>query len=233
VIPLRDGLPTRRLPVATFSLVLVNVAVFAIQLTLPRWGLTLDDWYLAAGARPRELTGRLDLPPASPIPWWATLVTSLFVHGGWLHLGFNMLYLWIFGNNVEDIMGRGRFVAFYLCCGMVATAAQVIVDPLSIVPIIGASGAVAGVLGAYFVFYPRAPVLTVVPLLVFYPVFTVPAWILLGVWFAAQAAEAALSYGDETAGVAFFAHVGGFLIGAVLAFVIPGRPTGRHRGRRG
>jgi membrane associated rhomboid family serine protease len=232
VIPLRAGLPTRRLPVVTFALVLINVSIFAVQLLLPRWGLTLDGWYLAAGARPRELTRRMDLPPATLIPWWATLVTSLFVHGGWLHLAFNMLYLWIFGNNVEDVMGRSRFIAFYLVCGMVATTAQVLVDPRSVVPIIGASGAIAGVLGAYFVLYPRAQVLTVVPLLVFYPVLTVPAWILLGVWFLAQAVEAVVSYGDRTAGVAFFAHVGGFLIGMALAFVFSGRPTDRSRGQR-
>ncbi len=231
MIPLHDGIPTRRVPVVTFAIIVTNMAVFSFQLLLPRWGLTVEGWYYAAGARPVELVDRMDLPPSTVIPWWTTLVTSLFVHGGWLHLAFNMLYLWIFGNNVEDVMSRPRFIGFYVICGMVATTAQVLVDPQSGVPIIGASGAIAGVLGAYLVLYPRAQVLTVIPLLVVYPVFSVPAWILLGVWFAAQAVEGILAYGDRTAGVAFFAHVGGFVTGMALAFIFSGRPAA-GRGRR-
>jgi membrane associated rhomboid family serine protease len=225
-------MPTRRLPVVTFAIILINVAVFALQLRLPLWGLSLEGWYYVAGARPLELVERADLAPFGFIPWWATLVTSLFVHGGWLHLAFNMLYLWIFGNNVEDAMTRPRFVAFYVLCGLVATTAQVLAAPQSDVPMIGASGAIAGVLGAYLVLYPRAQVLTVIPLLVVYPVFTVPAWILLGIWFAVQAVQGVLAYGDQTVGVAFFAHVGGFVAGLGLAYVMPRGTPGRRTARR-
>ena len=233
MIPLHDGIPTRRLPVVTFAIIVINVAVFAFELRLPLWGLSLEGWYYLAGARPLELVERVDLPPFGPIPWWATLFTSPFVHGGWLHLVFNMLYLWIFGNNVEDVMTRPRFVAFYALCGLVATTAQVLVAPQSDVPVIGASGAIAGVLGAYLVLYPRAQVLTVVPLLIFYPVFTVPAWILLGIWFAAQAVQGLLAYGDPNVGVAFFAHVGGFIAGMGLAYVFPGHAPARRPVWRG
>jgi membrane associated rhomboid family serine protease len=235
VIPLRAGLPTRRLPVVTFALVLINVSIFAVQLLLPRWGLTLDGWYLAAGARPRELTRRMDLPPATLIPWWATLVTSLFVHGGWLHLAFNMLYLWIFGNNVEDVMGRSRFIAFYLVCGMVATTAQVLVDPRSVVPIIGASGAIAGVLGAYVVLYPRARVVTLLPLGFFTQLVRVPAVFFLGFWFLQQFLFGSLTLTTRTAqtgGVAWWAHIGGFAAGLALVglFQRPRRrPAARDR----
>ena len=232
MIPLHDDVPTRRFAVVTLAIILVNVAVFAFQLSLPRWGLTLDGWYYLAGARPYELTHQMDLPPFGFVPWWATPFSSLFVHGGWLHLIFNMLYLWIFGNNVEDAMSRPRFVAFYLICGMVATTTQVLVAPLSEVPLIGASGAIAGVLGAYIVLFPRARVISVVPLGFFFPVFEVPAWVLLGIWFALQAVEGLLSFRDPVAGVAFFAHVGGFVAGMGLAYLFVRRRPARRARRR-
>jgi membrane associated rhomboid family serine protease len=232
VIPLHDDVPTRRFAVVTLAIILVNVAVFAFQLSLPRWGLTLDGWYYLAGARPYELTHQMDLPPFGFLPWWATFFSSLFVHGGWLHLIFNMLYLWIFGNNVEDAMSRPRFVAFYLICGMVATTTQVLVAPLSEVPLIGASGAIAGVLGAYIVLFPRARVISVVPLGFFFPVFEVPAWVLLGIWFALQAVEGLLSFRDPAVGVAFFAHVGGFVAGMGLVYLFVRRRPARGARRR-
>ena len=170
MIPLHDDNPTRRFPAVTVALIVANVAVFAVQLLLPRWGITQEGWYYLFGARPFELTRHVDLAPFGWFPWWATLLTALFVHGGWLHLIFNMWYLWIFGNNVEDAMTRPRFVAFYLACGLVATGAQVLVAPASEVPIVGASGAIAGVLGAYLVLHPRARVLTVIPLVIVWPV---------------------------------------------------------------
>ena len=179
MIPLHDANPTRRLPAVTIALIAANVAVFVVQLALPRWGITLEGWYYLLGARPFELTRHVDVPPYAWFPWPATLFTALFVHGGWLHLIFNMWYLWIFGNNVEDAMTRPRFVVFYFACGLVATAAQVLAAPLSDVPLIGASGAIAGVLGGYLVLFPRQRVLTVIPLIVVWPVFEVPAWILL------------------------------------------------------
>ena len=184
VIPLHDDSPTRRFPAVTVGLIAANVAVFVVQLTLPRWGITTNGWYYLLGVRPFELTHHVDLPPFAWFPGWATLFTSMFVHGGWAHLIFNMWYLWIFGNNVEDAMTRPRYLVFYLVCGLLATATQVLVAPGADVPLIGASGAIAGVLGGYLVLFPRARVLTVIPLIVVWPVFEVPAWILLLVWFA-------------------------------------------------
>jgi membrane associated rhomboid family serine protease len=227
LIPLHDDVPTIRFPLVTLAIVLLNVAVFLFELTLPRYGLTLGGLYAKAGATPFELAHGLDVPPGDLVPWWATLFTSMFVHGGWLHLIFNMLYLWIFGNNVEDALGRVRFLGFYLACGLVATATQVLTDPASAAPVIGASGAVAGVLGAYLVLYPHARVLSVFPLGVIFPVVSVPAWILLALWFALQAVEAALSFQHADAGVAFFAHVGGFVTGMGLGFALARRPRRR------
>jgi len=232
VIPLHDDIRTRRFPAVTAALIAANVAVFAVQLLLPRWGITLEGWYYLAGARPFELTRQVDLPPFGYVPWWATLFTSMFVHGGWLHLAFNMLYLWIFGNNVEDAMTRPRFVAFYVVCGLVATTAQVLVAPDGDVPLIGASGAIAGVLGAYLVLFPRARVLTVIPLVFVFPVIEVPAWILLVLWFVLQSVSGIQSLGTGEAGVAFFAHLGGFVAGMVLAYVCARRRTGGRARRR-
>lgn len=229
MIPLRDNNPTRRVPVVTLALIMANVAVFAVQLLLPRWGITLEGWYYLLGLRPYEVTRHVDLPPFAWFPWWATLLTTLFVHGGWLHLIFNLWFLWIFGNNVEDAMSRARFVLFYLVCGLLATAAQVLADPASTMPIVGASGAIAGVLGAYLILFPRQRVLTVIPLVVVWPVFEMPAWILLVAWLALQALGGLQLSGGQGGGVAFFAHVGGFVAGAALVRLFAWR---RRAGRR-
>ena len=232
MIPLHDDNRTRRFPAVTAALIAANVAVFVVQLLLPRWGITLHGWYSLLGARPFELTRHVDLPPFAWFPWPATLLTSLFVHGGWLHLIFNMLYLWIFGASVEDAMTRPRFVVFYLACGMLATATQVLVAPASEVPLIGASGAIAGVLGGYLVLFPRQRVLTVIPMIVVWPVFELPAWILLVIWFVLQGVGGVQSYRSGQAGVAFFAHLGGFVAGVVLVLLFA-RRRGSVRGRGG
>jgi len=243
VIPLRDDIPGRRFPAVTVALIAANVAVFVVQLALPRWGVTESGWYYLLGVRPFELTHHVDLPPFAWFPGWATMFTSMFVHGGWLHLLFNLWFLWIFGDDVEGAMTRPRFLLFYLVCGLAATATQVLVAPASDVPLIGASGAIAGVLGGYLVLFPRARVLTVVPLLIVWPVFEVPAWILLLVWFAIQVLSGWRSWGTGEAGVAFFAHVGGFVAGMLLVLVLarprprrpsrlrPGAGVGRDGGR--
>lgn len=231
MIPLHDDNPTRRLPVATLALIALNVAVFVFQFTLPRYGLTLESFCLRAGLVPYEVVNRVDVPPDGLVPIWATVFTSMFIHGGWLHIISNMLYLWIFGNNVEDSMGRARFVAFYLLCGIAAAATQVLVMPESLVPMIGASGAISGVLGAYILLFPRAQVLTVITLIVFFPVVMVPAWVLLLAWFALNLLQATATIGAET-GVAYFAHVGGFAAGLVLVWVFARRRP-RPRGRPG
>ena len=232
MIPLYDENPTRRRPVVTLALIVANVAVFAFELLLPQAGLTLDGFFSRAGLIPYELANRVDIPPSGLVPWWATPLTSMFMHGGWLHIGFNMLFLWIFGNNVEDLMGRARFVAFYLLCGLAAAFTQVVVDVHSTTPVIGASGAVAGVLGAYIVVWPRARVVTLLILGFFFPVVQMPAWILLGVWFLLQAVQGALSVGGMP-DVAYFAHIGGFAAGMMLvwAFAV-GKLVRRRGGRR-
>jgi membrane associated rhomboid family serine protease len=215
VIPLHDNIPTRRFPVMTVALIVANAAVFIVELTLPRYGLTSSSLFLRAGAIPYEVAHNIDLPPHDLVPIWGTVFTAMFLHGGWLHIIFNMLFLWIFGNNVEDSMGGARFLVFYLLCGVIATVTQVLVNPASQVPTIGASGAIAGVLGAYILLYPRARVLTVVPLVFFFPVFYLPAWVMLGAWFLLQFAQSGLSVGATT-GVAYFAHIGGFIAGVLL-----------------
>jgi membrane associated rhomboid family serine protease len=232
VIPLHDDSPTRRFPAVTVGLIAANVAVFVLQLTLPRWGITANGWYYLLGVRPFELTHHVDLPPFAWFPGWATLFTSMFVHGGWAHIIFNMWYLWIFGNNVEDAMTPPRYLVFYVACGLIATATQVLVSPAADVPLVGASGAIAGVLGGYLVLFPRARVLAVIPLIVVWPVFEIPAWILLLVWFGIQAVSGWRSWGDGGAGVAFFAHVGGFVAGALLVLLFARRPR-RARPRAG
>ncbi len=230
MIPLYDQNPTRGRPVVTLVLIALNVAVFAFELLLPRAGLTLEGFYARAGMIPYELAHRVDIPPSGLVPWWATPFTAMFMHGGWLHLIFNMLYLWIFGNNVEDLLGRTRFVAFYLLCGLAAAVTQVIVDVDSTTPVIGASGAVAGVLGAYIVVWPHARVVTLIVLIFLFPVVLLPAWVLLVVWFVLQAVQGVLSLRGET-DVAYFAHVGGFVAGMLMVWVsVAGRR--RRRGRR-
>ena len=224
MIPLHDENPTGRAPVVTVTLIAANAAVFAFQLLLPRWGLTPEGFVARAGMVPYEIANHVDIPPSDLVPWWATLLTSMFIHGGWLHLIFNMLYLWIFGDNVEALLGRARFLALYLVCGLLAAAAQVAVDVGSTTSVIGASGAVAGVLGAYIVRWPRARVTTVFILLFLFPVVQVPAWLLLGVWLLLQAVEGLVSLGG-TADVAYFAHIGGFVAGMLLMWVLSATRT--------
>jgi membrane associated rhomboid family serine protease len=172
----------------------------------------------------RSSSGRIPFAPLDSPPWWATVFTSMFMHGGLLHIGFNMLFLWIFGNNVEDAMGRRRFVCFYLLAGIAAAYAQAALDTSGTEPAIGASGAIAGVLGGYLLLHPRARVLTLLILVFFVTLVEVPAVLLLGAWFALQfvpaLGQATSNIGGSGGGIAYFAHVGGFLFGllAIRAF---------------
>jgi membrane associated rhomboid family serine protease len=153
----------------------------------------------------------------------------MFLHGGWSHVIGNMWYLWIFGDNVEDRLGHGRFVAFYLLCGLVAAFGQIVIDPTSTLPVIGASGAIAGVMGAYFVLYPHSRVLTLIPLIIIWEVIELPAIVLLGFWFLMQlvsgAGSIAVTSGTHGGGVAFMAHVAGFVFGALVMLVLRRQPT--------
>lgn len=216
-LPLYDDNPTRRPPVVTWLLIAICALVFYWQLSLgPREGQLA---VYSLGVIPAVLFGAAELPPELYlVPPWASVITSMFMHGGFLHLGGNMLYLWIFGNNVEDSMGRMRFVVFYLLCGAAAALAQSLAAPSSETPMIGASGAIGGVLGAYLVLHPRANVRVFMWIIVFVRLINVPAALVLLVWFAGQVLSGAMTPTDagDGGGVAFWAHVGGFLAGVVL-----------------
>jgi membrane associated rhomboid family serine protease len=221
VIPLRDANPTRRTPVVTLALIAACGLVFAWQLGILAQGGddALTRFVDQHGVIPADLSaaiGRGDLV-SEPV---LDVLTSMFLHAGWLHLLGNMLYLWIFGNNVEDRMGRPAYLAFYLLGGIVAVAGQVLIDPASDVPMIGASGAISATLGAYLVLYPAARIQSLVFLGFFYQLIAVPAIIVLGFWFVLQVIDGLGSLGASTGiegGVAFFAHIGGFVFGALLA----------------
>jgi membrane associated rhomboid family serine protease len=207
MIPLRDVIPSRTTPVVTTTLIAINVVVFVYQ-----WSLGSED-----GTR---FIFQWGLVPAS-FSWFAVL-SSMFLHGGLLHAGGNMLYLWIFGDNVEDRLGHGRFVAFYLLCGVAAALAQTFVSPSSGVPMVGASGAIAGVMGAYFVMYPHSRIVTLIPF-IFLQVIEVPAVFFLGIWFLMQFLSGVGSITQveaATGGVAFWAHVAGFVAGVVGCWVM-------------
>ncbi|MDH4139299.1 MAG: rhomboid family intramembrane serine protease [Coriobacteriia bacterium] len=211
MIPLRDQNPTARVPWITIALVATNVAVFAFEVTRTpaELGAFLSRW----GAHPAALASS----PGDPA-LWLTVLTSMFLHAGWLHLIGNMLYLWIFGNNIEDRFGPIGFIGFYLLCGAAAVAAQVTLTPGSTVPLVGASGAIAGVLGAYVLLYPRARVVTLIPIVFVFEIATVPAAFVIGFWFVLQLIQGLGSLGSQMmSGVAWWAHVGGFALGFALA----------------
>ncbi len=220
MIPLRDANPTRRTPVVTLALVIACFVAWAWELGLMSSGgeAALDGFITTWGVVPTDVTAawaRGDFLSHEP----ATLLTSQFLHGSWIHLLGNMLYLWIFGNNVEDRFGRLGFLGFYLFGGALAGLSQVVIDPTSTVPTIGASGAIAATLGAYVVLFPRARVTSLVFLGFFYQLIDVPAVIVLGFWFVLQLIDGLTSLGaiQTGGGVAFFAHIGGFVVGALLA----------------
>jgi rhomboid family protein len=218
VIPLKDDIPTRRFPIVTVALIAINVIVyFAFEQGL--WGLgnVGNERVVEYGAIPYEITnGENVVGPPDQAPFWLTILTSMFLHGSLLHLGGNMLFLWIFGNNIEDSMNRLVYVVFYLLGGLAALGLQVAMDPNSMVPTVGASGAIAAVLGAYARLYPRARVVTVVFIIIFFTIVTLPALLVLGLWFLLQLLPAfSEPAGSTGGGVAYFAHIGGFLFGVL------------------
>ena len=214
MIPLRDVIPSRTFPLFTIIFIVLNCVAFLFELSLGEKGLEpfLYQWAVV----PTQFA-------------WITVLTSMFLHGGWLHILGNMLYLWIFGDNVEDRMGHGRFVVFYLLCGTAAALAQTAMQPDSYVPMVGASGAIAGIMGAYFVLYPHSRIVTLIPF-IFIQVVEVPAIFFLGIWFLMQFVSGVGSIATTTAGeggVAFWAHVAGFVTG--LAGVVVFRRPERQR----
>lgn len=233
MIPLHDDNPTEITPFVTIAFIIACALVFFYQASLPNdQGEAFVFHY---GAIPAVVFGQpAAIPPeAAGLPAFVSLLTSMFLHGGWMHLIGNMLYLWIFGNNIEDAMGHVKFVIFYITCGVLAALSHAITAPSSTVPMVGASGAISGVLGAYLLLFPRAQVLVLIPLGMFTRMMYVPAGFALGFWFVLQLLSGGMSLGREGAGVAFFAHIGGFLAGMALIglfkrpdvrFFAPARP---------
>lgn len=215
MIPLRDNIPSSTYPFVTVALLSINVAVFLYQITLGLEGVELFIYKTAA--IPFEITSRTDIGPSAYVPLPYTLFTAMFVHGGLLHIAGNMLFLWIFGDNVEDRFGHVLFLLFYLAAGVAASLAHIALDPESTMPMVGASGAIAGVLGAYFLLFPKAQVNTLVILPLFISMARLPAILFLGFWFIFQVINSGFS--SANGGVAWFAHIGGFVAGILAALV--------------
>jgi membrane associated rhomboid family serine protease len=214
MFPIADDNPRIGTPIVTWSIIAVCVLVFFWQLSLGTSGGEIAAYQF--GMIPARLFGSAELEPALvEVPAWTTVFTSMFMHGGWMHLGFNMLFLWIFGDNIEDSMGHVRYLVFYLLCGVAAALAQAFINPTSTIPMVGASGAISGVLGAYLLLHPHATVRTIIFLGLFATMMHLPAMIVLGLWFLLQLVSAAFSQTGE-AGIAFWAHVGGFVAGMAL-----------------
>jgi rhomboid family protein len=248
VIPIKDNIPTDRFPIVTVALILINFVAYYLAIRHGGSFISGPDTQevVKYGAIPKALThpgfhcvavqlgaqeglGCANHALPNTIPSWETILTAMFMHASILHIGGNMLFLWIFGNNVEDAMGPIKYLAFYLLGGIAALALQVAISPDSTVPTLGASGAIAAVLGAYIVLYPRARVLALVLIIFFFTVIEVPAWVMLGIWFAEQAVFGAANLTNPTGGgggVAYFAHVGGFLFGLLAVRALA---TGRKR----
>jgi membrane associated rhomboid family serine protease len=232
MIPIRDALPRRRVPLVNYLLILLNVLAFIGE----RWTIRVE------GYAPSALLHDYGLTPGllvrHPLDYAPTILTSMFMHdpAGWAHIGGNMLFLWVFGDNVEDALGRGRYLFFYLLSGVAAAAAQVLVDPFSPVAMVGASGAIAGVLAAYFTLYPwsRITVLNPIPILwLFFGLFLeLPAWFVIGEFFVMNLLYGlGMLGGHAPGGVAFFAHIGGFVAGLLLVRLFLDDPRGRHHDR--
>lgn len=220
-LPIKDDNPTRIVPVVTVALIGLCVAVYLYQLSLGRYA---DERFLLAyGMIPAVLLGDAQLDPrVGAVAPLASLVTSMFVHGGLMHLIGNMVYLWVFGNNIEDAMGHVRYTLFYLLCGVAAAVTQAFIDPDSRIPMVGASGAISGVLGAYLVLHPQAKVTIFVWLLIFIRFVQLPAGLVLGIWILLQVFNAATA-DPQAGGVAWFAHIGGFFAGLILLPLLRGR----------
>ena len=246
MIPLKDDAPRITTPYINYFLLTANIVIFLYQKSLPLIGgdalfnsfvrdfgvipLRIPIW-LAGGDVPSQFVHFLGARYVSAGAAFLPILTSMFLHGGWLHLIFNMWWLWIFGDNVEDYLGHFRYLVFYLVAGILATLTHIAFNYYSPIPSLGASGAIAGVLGAYFLLYPSARVLTLVPFLFVFFLW-IPAWIILGYWFVVQfltgAATALASTSSATGGIAVWAHVGGFVAGLILIKIFPSRPR-RYR----
>ncbi len=221
MVPIKDKNPTEITPYVTYALIAANVLAFLYEASLPPQAL--NQFFHLAAVIPQELTLSFSgISVNQPVPEWATLITAQFLHGGFLHLAGNMLFLWVFGNNIEEKLGRAKYLLFYLSCGALASLAQWFFAQDSTIPSLGASGAIAGVMGAYILRFPKVEIIGVIPLGFFFPSFRVPAYFFLGFWFIQQAfygiasLEAPTNIGMESGGIAYWAHAAGFVFGAVL-----------------
>ncbi|MFN3322666.1 MAG: rhomboid family intramembrane serine protease [Bryobacteraceae bacterium] len=216
MIPLRDSQPSHATPFITMGLIFINVMIFLYQVSLDPY--SLHHLIMEYGVVPDRLR---------PV----TLVTSMFLHGGWLHLIGNMWFLWIFGDNIEDILGHWKFVGFYVGCGVLASLGHVLVHPDSRIPAIGASGAIAGVMGAYILKFPHSRIVTLIPIFFFITTVNIPAYVILLYWFVLQlfSGIGAVVAAQDAAGVAWFAHIGGFIAGMILIFLLPTKSRYSHR----
>ncbi len=216
MIPIKDLNKSGSFPFVVLIIIILNALVFAYELSLP--DAAQAGFFKAFGMTPKNLTYMaLGESGEGVIPWWATLFTYMFLHGGWLHVIFNLWFLWIFGDNVEDMLGHARFALFYVACGVGSAVAEAFFSANADVPIIGASGAIAGVMGAYLWLFPTARIVTLVWIIVIFFFVRIPAVIFLGLWFALQVFNGSGSYAaDASGGIAWFAHAGGFIIGIVL-----------------
>ena len=221
MVPLNDENPTSKTAFVVYGLIVTNVLLFLYEISLS--DIQLRQFFYSWAVVPCQLSNTCSVPlPTSQFPEWFTLFSSQFLHGGWLHLGGNMLFLWIFGNNVEDCLGHVKFLIFYLTCGVLASLSQWFFSPGSAIPTLGASGAIAGVMGAYILRYPQAKVLTLLPLGFFITTVRIPAFFFLGFWFLQQAfysfasLDTPANIGMEGGGIAYWAHAGGFVFGAIL-----------------
>ena len=242
MIPLRDTIPSFHFPVVTVSLICVNVLVFlaeinmgpqALEATFRTWGI-VPVCLTQPGSRFWDVVRACREYPSPPLHYF-TLVSSMFLHGGWMHIIGNMWSLWIFGDNVEDRLGRIGFLLFYLLSGLAAGAVHIATNPGSIIPTVGASGAIAGVMGAYLLLFPQATVVTLVPIFFFLHVVELPAVLFLGFWFLTQLFSGTLSLaaaGAQAGGVAWWAHIGGFVVGFLWAVPLRRRAVVRYRRRR-
>ena len=222
MVPLKDENPIQITPYVTYGLIAANIAIFIYELTLNP--VQLNGFFRLFAIVPMELNAGFNgITVAQPVPEPLTLITSQFLHAGFIHVGFNMLFLWIFGNNIEEKLGRIKYLVFYLSCGVLAGITQCFFNPASNIPSLGASGAIAGILGAYIIKFPQAKIVTLVPLGFFFPIFRISAFWFLGFWFIQQAfngitmLEANAHVGMQGGGVAYWAHAGGFVFGTILA----------------
>lgn len=213
MIPLRDSVRSRTFPIVNLTIIVLNLIVYFLEVSVEPY--QLNQIYYTFGLTPAEVLNTI-FTGASLTPVLVNFITAMFIHGGWVHVIGNMLFLWVFGDNVEDRLGHFKYLLFYLAAGIVGSVAHIITNPTSTVPVVGASGAVAGVLGAYIIAFPRSRILALVPIIIIFTLMEIPAVVFIALWFLIQLFNGVASLGGAANPVAYWAHVGGFIMGAVL-----------------